>query len=110
MLLPVALCSYLVVIVILARYARIITFSHRGRNFLYVLPFLLCFDNLATGIYSSLPSVPPPVLAVIVGLASALAAWSGLQVGLLARRHLSIRVLTVTRVGLLCFIAAFALP
>jgi putative Mn2+ efflux pump MntP len=104
-----ALCSYLLLIIAFARYPRSIRLNPRSANLFYALPFLLCLDNLTTALSLGLPGIPLPVYAVIVGLASALAAWLGLQVGSVARRHLPIRALPLAGVGLLCFVAALAL-
>jgi putative Mn2+ efflux pump MntP len=104
-----ALCSYLLLTIAFARYARIIRLNHRSANLFYAIPFLLCLDNLTTGLSLSLHEIPLSVFTAIVGLASALMAWLGLQVGSVARRHLPIRAVTLAGVGLLCFVTGLAL-
>jgi putative Mn2+ efflux pump MntP len=104
-----AMCLYLLLIIVFAQYARVIRLNHGSANLFYALPFLLCLDNLAAGLSLSLPGVPPAVFAAIVGLASALMASLGLQVGSVACRDLPIRAATLAGVGLLCFVAALSL-
>ena len=104
-----ALCLYLLLIIAFAQYARIIRLNHRNANFFYALPLLLCLDNLTTGSSLSLHGFPLSLFAVIMGLASALMACLGLQVGSVARRCLPIRAVTLAGVSLLCFVAALAL-
>jgi len=106
---PFVLCLCLLVIFAMARYAPIVRLNHRSTNILYVLPFLLSLDNFVAGISLNQPAVALPVFPLILGLASAPAAWFGLQFGLLARRHLPIRALQFARANLLFFVAALKL-
>jgi putative Mn2+ efflux pump MntP len=107
--LPFVLCFYLVVIFSFAVYARTIRLHDIGANVFFVLPFVLSFDNLVAGMSLNLSAVSLPVSAMIVGFASMLAAWFGLQLGLLAHRHLPIRALRFAGVGLLLFVTALQL-
>ena len=102
------LCLYALLIIAFVWYARSTRQSCWNTNLFYVLPFLLCLDNLATGMSLSLPGVPTSVFAVIVGFASALMAFVGLQMGSMVHRHLQIRAVPLAVVGLLCLVAALS--
>jgi putative Mn2+ efflux pump MntP len=107
--LPFVLCLYLVVIFSFAAYTRTIKLHRPSPNIFYVLPFVLSFDNLVAGMSLDLPALSLPVFTMIVGSASALAALFGLQLGLLARRHLPIRALRFAGIGLLFLVTGLQL-
>lgn len=104
-----ALCLYALLIVAFGWYARTTRQRHRNANLFYALPFLLCLDNLATGLSLSLPGMPASVFAVIVGIASLLMALAGLKAGSMVRRHSPIRLVTLAGAALLCLVAVMSL-
>jgi manganese efflux pump family protein len=103
------LCLYAILIIVLGWYARTAAKPLRDANWLYALPFVLCLDNFMSGLSFNATSVPPLVLAAIVGGSSALMSLVGLQMGSMVRTHLPIRVATFAGAGLLCLVAAMAL-
>jgi len=102
------LCLYALLIIAFGWYARSTRHGCGNTDLFYVLPFLLCLDNLATGLSLSPPGVPTSVFAVIVAFASALMAFVGLQMGSMVRRHLPIRTVPLAAVALLCLVVAMS--